>query len=64
MNFGVFPFEQAILENEQVKHDEILTAMHFLQHNNFVKANEKVIVLHGDMWAVEGGTSTLKVITI
>lgn len=64
MNFGVFPFEQAILENEQVKHDEILTAMHFLQHNNFVKANEKVIVLHGDMWAVQGGTSTIKIITI
>jgi pyruvate kinase len=64
MNFGVFPFEQATLENEQVKHDEILTAMHFLQHNGYVKANEKVIVLHGDMWAVEGGTSTIKVITI
>lgn len=64
MNFGIQPFEQDILANEPVTADNILQAMHFLQHNNYVTKDKKVIVLHGDVWAVQGGTSTIKVLTI
>lgn len=64
MNYGIVPFEQDVLENEQVTSDHILQAMHFLQHNNYVNAGKKVIILHGDVWAVQGGTSTMKILQI
>jgi pyruvate kinase len=64
MNYGVIPFKHKTVENQQISMEEILMEMHFLQHNNHVKTGDKVIVLHGDVWAVQGGTSSLKIITI
>lgn len=64
MSYGVIPFEQEVLENEPVTADGILQSLHFLQHNNHLEKGKKVIVLHGDVWALEGGTSTIKVLTI
>ncbi|MFW5703435.1 MAG: pyruvate kinase [Patescibacteria group bacterium] len=63
INFAVQPFERPIPENQQVTNDEIIKALQFLKENYYVQENQKVIVLHGDVWAQEGGTSTIKILS-
>ncbi len=62
MNFAVTPFERPIPENTQVTSEEIIKALGFLLEQNYVQKKQKLIVVHGDVWAQEGGTSTIKII--
>ncbi len=64
MNFGVVPFEQEVFTNEPVTSENIVKAMQFLKEHSYLTDGRKVIVLHGDVWAIQGGTSTIKVLTI
>lgn len=64
INYAVVPFAQEVLENEPVTNDSLLSGLRFLQHNGYVKAGKKVIILHGDVWALQGGTSTMKIVTV
>lgn len=64
MNFAVEAFEQQVLEKQQVTNDEILTSIRFLEEKQLVKKGQRIIVLHGDVWAEEGGTSTIKIVTV
>ena len=47
----------------EVEKMHLLDALDFLKEKGHVKKGDKLIVLHGDIWSVEGGTSTVKVIT-
>ncbi len=66
VNFGVFPFfeEKIYKSGREVLRQDVLNALDFLKAKRLVTKGKRVIVLHGDFWAVEGGTSTLKVLTV
>jgi len=58
---------QPILFNEgeahsDVRKNQILHALEYLTDNKIVKKGRLMIVLHGDKWADEGGTSTVKLL--
>jgi pyruvate kinase len=64
IDFGVQTFiHKPVLENEVTKKD-IRSAISTLTGKNLIKKDETLLVLHGDYWAVKGGTSTLKIITV
>lgn len=65
INFGVFPILQKELEEKrEVTRPEILSAVSVLIEKKTLKSGDQCIALYGDYWKVEGGTSTIKVITI
>lgn len=64
IDFGVQTFtHKPVLKNEVTKND-IRKAISVLVEKNLVKKGENLLVLHGDYWAVKGGTSTLKIIEV
>lgn len=62
LDFGVQTFIYEGKSKNQVVKDDILEAISVLKEKNLVKKGETLIVLHGDHWAVKGGTSTIKII--
>jgi len=65
VNFGVFPFvQEEVVKNSRVGDLATRKAIEFLIKNKYLKKKDQVIILHGDYWQVEGGTSTLKVIRV
>lgn len=64
VNFGIHPFVRPIPENQQVTSDEIQKSILFLKEQYLVQQGQEVIVVHGDVWAQEGGTSTIKVVEV
>lgn len=65
INYGVFPFAQEdIPVNEDVRQEEIVKAVTYLQELKHVKKGDILISLYGDRWAESGGTSTIKLITV
>ncbi len=64
IDFGVQTFiHKPVLKNEVTKKD-IRTAIEMLTKKNLIKKDETLLVLHGDYWAVKGGTSTLKIFSV
>ncbi len=64
-SFGVYPFLQDVLSKTgEVKRHDVVKAVEFLKNKRLVKKNDLLIVLHGDYWAVLGGTSTVKIIQV
>ncbi len=64
VNFGVLSFERPTPEQRQVTNEEIGKVLAFLKDSFYVQEGQKVIVLHGDVWAQVGGTSTIKILQI
>ncbi|NTU73302.1 pyruvate kinase [Candidatus Roizmanbacteria bacterium] len=64
INFGVVPVVYDKPEHAQIVPEDIATALHHLVQEEYLKAGEKVIVLHGDVWGVQGGASTLQIATV
>jgi pyruvate kinase len=66
INFGVTPFVLAEVyeKDKEVTTDDVLNVTHYLEHKKILKKGQKVVVLHGDYWAVEGGTSTVKIVEV
>jgi len=64
LQYGVYPFMQEILADTEFNNDNVLQALVFLKNKNLFKAGDKVIVIHGDRWAVQGGNSTIKMVTV
>ncbi len=63
VNYGVKTFLHPAGKDEVTKED-ILKAIRILLDKNFVKKDMTLVVLHGDYWAVTGGTSTVRVINV
>lgn len=65
LSFGVFPnlFED-ISDAAAVGEDDIVRAIEYLKKTQKVVTGQSLIVLHGDVWAQEGGTSTVKLVTV
>ncbi len=65
VNYGVEPIvKKDISAKELVTKEGIAKTVEFLKKEQGAKPGEWFIVLHGDCWLVEGGTSTLKLIQI
>ena len=64
LNFGTFPIVQdQIHKRKEVTKSDVLRAMNVLKKKKILRKGDQVIVLHGDYWAIEGGTSTVKLLT-
>ncbi len=65
LNFGVFPVIQGKKYErlKEVTRSQVLTGIGYLLGRKMIEGGKKYIVLHGDVWAREGGTSTVKVVT-
>lgn len=65
LNYGVEPIVQGktYKKHMQVTHDHVLSGMGYLKETKRIEKGQKLIVIHGDFWAVEGGSSTVKLVT-
>jgi pyruvate kinase len=65
LNFGVKSFQRVdAFDYKSPSKDMILRGIGFLKKNKLVKKSDKLIVLHGDVWAGKGGTSTIKIVIV
>lgn len=66
LNFGVHPrvYTQQGDPNAPVSYEHIQSGLQLLLKENIVEAGKQYIVLFGDYWAVKGGTSTLKIVSL
>ncbi|MFZ6034791.1 MAG: pyruvate kinase [Patescibacteria group bacterium] len=64
IDFGVQTFTHKTIKKNEVTRRDIKSAIDVLRAKQLVKNNDALLVLHGDYWAVTGGTSTLKIIEI
>lgn len=65
LNYGVLPIlhPNVFRPQEQVTKEDILKALEHLKEKGHYDAHKYYIVLHGDMWMIEGKTSTIKIIS-
>jgi len=65
LSFGVEAFIQTDFEEKkEITRAEIEQALTQLREKKLVSKGDRFILLHGDYWMVEGGTSTIKIITL
>lgn len=64
MSYGVVPFVQTALNDEEVEKDDVIKAVNYLKQHGFLNEGGKIIVLHGDKWGEPGGTSTIRVVKV
>lgn len=64
LDYGVIPHLAHTPDKGDVKHTQILEAVGKLANEGYVKKGESVIVLHGDTWSDEGGTSTVRLVRV
>ncbi len=64
--YGVTPIpgDQVDLDEKEVDKVGIMKTIHFLFEHKYITFGQKVIILHGDIWGVEGGTSTVKILQV
>jgi len=64
INFGVVPISHSLSKEErEIIREDIVKAFEELEKLGFAKKGDLFIVLHGDYWAKETNTSTIKLIT-
>lgn len=64
LNFGVVPCTQDREQKGEVSKVDVLNAVAHLKKTYNLPKGSKLIVLHGDVWAVEGGTSTIRIVDV
>lgn len=65
ISFGVFPgIQHMTVIDSLLKHTDIEKIIHNLLNQHKLEKGDKVIVVHGDYWGKEGGTNTVKLITV
>lgn len=64
LNYGVTAFNKKIVKNTQVHKKQIKQAVDYLVSKRYLNKGDILIVLHGNYWGVEGGTSTLKLVKV
>ncbi len=64
VSYGVLPIVMGkkYKKNEQVTQDHVLAGIRYLEDMGVAKKGERFIVMHGDVWDVAGGTSTVKLV--
>lgn len=64
IDFGVTTFLHKVTREDEVTKQDLLEVANLLLKDKLIKKGQALIVLHGDHWAVSGGTSTLKIIEV
>lgn len=65
IQYGVVPFSfKPSLKKTEVEKEDILKAVAFLKKKTLIKSGDILIVLHGEYWAAEGKTSTVKILKV
>lgn len=63
VSFGVFPYYYPKLgEKRSVRDEDIRSVLDCLISEKEIEKGDRVIVLHGDILAIEGGTSTIRIV--
>lgn len=64
INYGVYPYVQGdqYKKKVEVANSHVLAGMKYLLEEKIIQKGKRFIILHGDYWAVEQGTSTIKII--
>lgn len=64
ISFGVQPvFQKSLGEKDEIGKDDIKNALATLAENGYCNEKDTFIVLHGDYWTSESGTSTIRIVT-
>jgi pyruvate kinase len=64
ISFGVIPiFQTSLKEKTEIVKDDIQSALNILKDKFEYKSGDTFIVLHGDYWTSDLGTSTIRLIT-
>lgn len=64
LGYGVEPiFQESLAEKNEIVKDDIKIALDTLKTKGKCFANDIFIVLHGDYWTSESGTSTIRIVT-
>lgn len=64
LSFGVQPiFQKSLGEKDEIVKDDIKNALIALSENGYCSEKDTFIVLHGDYWTSESGTSTIRLVT-
>lgn len=65
IQYGVIPFShKRRSKTAEMNKADILDAVEHLKKNKFTKKGDILIVLHGDYWEKQGGTSTVKILKV
>ncbi|OGK61966.1 pyruvate kinase [Candidatus Roizmanbacteria bacterium RIFOXYB2_FULL_41_10] len=66
LNYGVLSFVQdsGYEKTKEVTGGHVRAVIKFLADQQLAASGDKFIVIHGDYWAVEGGSSTVKIVVI
>lgn len=65
IQYGVVPFSfKPSMKKTEVEKEDILRAVTFLKKKRLTKKGDILIVLHGEFWAAEGKTSTVKILKV
>jgi pyruvate kinase len=63
INFGITPINhEPCGEEREILREDIMKALEHLDKLGFAQKGDLFIVLHGDYWAKETNTSTIKLI--
>ncbi len=63
LSFGVFPYLYKKLgEKRSIRDEDIRVVLDCLLKKGRLSKGDKVIILHGDILAIEGGTSTIRIV--
>ena len=66
VNYGVVPVVEPdhSKDDQEITREKVLEVLDSLKAENMIQSGQQYIVTHGDVWRIEGGTSTVKLITI
>ncbi|GIW63220.1 MAG: pyruvate kinase [Patescibacteria group bacterium] len=65
LSYGVFPFEyHPLAEKRPISVNDINKAVDILKSYQLVSKGDKLICLHGDVLAVQGGTNTVRLVSV
>lgn len=66
LNYGVYPIVKGknYRQQMQVTRNHVLAGIEYLKDTGRVAADDYLIVVHGDFWAIEGGSSTVKLVKV
>ncbi len=64
LSFGVTPILQDSVKKDEILKEDISKAMDFLKEKNMAEKGDLFIVLHGDYWTSDAGTSTIRIVSL
>lgn len=63
-NFGIYPICHGENRKGYVDNKQLVASIKLFEEKKLIKTGQFLIVLHGDIWGIEGGSSTIKIITV